>query len=560
MKLRPYQNDAITAIYNYFMTKVGNPIVAMPTGTGKSVVIGEFTRSLFHYYPTQRVMMLTHVKELIEQNLSKLLTLWPTAPAGVYSAGMKRKESHFPITFGGVGTVAKASPDRFGRVDLLLIDECHLLSQHESTMYQVIIRGLREINPALKVIGFTATDYRLGWGRLSEGGGLFTDVCFDLTGLEPFNKLVAEGYICPLIPKRTSMQYDLTGVKIHGGEYKQDQLQAAVDKNELTYNAVREMVELGHDRAHWLVFASGVEHAEHVTAMLESFSVPACVIHSKLNDDDRAERINGFKSGKYRAAVNNNVLTTGFDFPGIDLIGMLRPTSSPSLWVQMLGRGTRPVYHEGATPDMLEDMDMRLEAIKWGPKQNCLVLDFAANTRRLGPINDPVIPRPKTKGGGGVAPVKICEACGVYNHASVRFCIGCGAEFPKHIKIADTAFTDEVMASGLPQVEIFKVDRVTYTRHNGASGIPSMKVSYFCGLRMFREYVCFEHTGFAKHKSHEWWAERSYGEPPDTVEHAIAYMHDLKVPTHIRVWLKKHNSEVMGYDFTGAGFGQVGAA
>ena len=194
MKLRDYQIEAKASIFNYFADHVGNPIVAMPCATGKSVVIGSFIYDAFCYFPGTRVMMLTHVKELIEQNLDKLLKMWPTAPAGVYSAGMKRKESHFPITFGGVQTVAKASPDRFGRVDLLLVDECHLLSNSDTTMYQQIIKGLREINPALKVVGFTATDYRLGWGKLSEGGGLFTDVCFDITGLEAFNRLVAEGY------------------------------------------------------------------------------------------------------------------------------------------------------------------------------------------------------------------------------------------------------------------------------------------------------------------------------------------------------------------------------
>lgn len=554
MKLRYYQIDAIKAIYDYFSSHVGNPIVAMPTGTGKSIVIGEFVRSIFHYYPNQRVMMLTHVKELIEQNLKKLLLIWPTAPAGVYSSGMKRRESHFPITFGGVATVAKASPDRFGRIDLLLIDECHLLSPNEQTMYQQIIKGLREINPAIKVIGFTATDYRLGLGRLTEGG-LFTDNCFDLTTLEAFNKLVGEGFIAPLIPKRTGMQYDVSKVKVSGGEFKQHELQEAVDRSELTYGAVKEMVELGSTRHHWLVFASGIDHAEHVAQTIDSFGIPVCVIHSKTTDQERNERIAGFKSGKYRAAVNNNVLTTGFDFPEIDLIGMLRPTKSAGLWVQMLGRGTRPVYAPGFD---LETTEGRLAACAASQKQNCLVLDFAGNTRRLGPINDPVIPKGKGKG-GGVAPVKVCEACGVYNHAAARYCFCCGSEFPKDLKINDTAYTDELMASGLPQVEVFKVDRVTYAVHRGASGLPSMKVSYYCGLRMFKEYICFEHNGYAKHLAHEWWKERSWEAPPDNIEKAVQSMHaEIRVPTHIRVWLKnKSNSEIKGYDFTGAAFGQT---
>ena len=349
------------------------------------------------------------------------------------------------------------------------------------------------------------------------------------------------------------MAYDVSGVKFHGGEFTQQELQEAVDKSELTYKACQEMVLCGHDREHWLVFASGVEHAEHVGEMLDSLNVPTCVIHSKISDEQRLERINGFKSGKYRAAVNNNVLTTGFDYPGIDMIGMLRPTKSTALWVQMLGRGTRPVYHADCPAELLETAEGRLEAIKWGPKQNCLVLDFAGNTRYLGPINDPVIPRPKGKG-GGVAPVKICEACGVYNHASVRYCIGCGAEFPKHLKIRDTAYTDELMA-GIPKVEMFSVDRVTYARHLGTSNKTSMRVSYYCGLRMFQEFVCFEHDGFAKHKAHEWWRDRSYEEAPETVAGAMLQVNELRTPKQIRVWLKPKHPEIMSYDFYNSEFG-----
>lgn len=554
MILRPYQNEAIVAIYNYFMTASGNPVVAMPTGTGKSVVIGEFVRGIFQHYPHQRVMMLTHVKELIEQNMSKLQHLWPTAPAGIYSAGIGRRESHYPITFAGIASVAsKAS--FFGHQDLVLIDECHLVSTKADTMYREFLSALKKVNPRLKVIGFTATNYRLGLGLLTEGD-LFSDVCFDLTGLEAFNHLIAQGYISPLIPRRTNMIFDISEVHISGGEYKQGELQAAVDKSELTYTAVREMIELGQDRQHWLIFASGVEHAEHVASMLEHFQIPTCVVHSKMNGDARDEAIAGFKSGKYRAAVNNNVLTTGFDFPEIDMIGMLRPTSSPGLWVQMLGRGTRPVYAPGFDLDTTEG---RLAAINAGPKKNCLVLDFAGNTRRLGPINDPVIPRAKGKGGGGTAPVKICEACLTYNHAGVRHCINCGSEFPKELKINGTSYTDEIIKSSMPQVEVFKVDRVIYTEHRKRNASPwdmrppSMQVAYYCGLRMFREWVCFEHSGFALHKAHEWWKLRSWDEPPVSVKEAIAQVNTLTTPTHIRVWVKKQNDEVMAYSFDNEG-------
>ena len=525
MQLRYYQDESISALYSYFMVNHGNPVVALPTGTGKSVIIAEFIRGIFQRYPGQRIMMLTHVKELIEQNFKTLIKMWATAPAGVYSSGMKRKQTNCPITFAGIASV-HSKAEEFGHIDLVLIDECHLVSPNSSTMYSGFLAKLREKNPWMKVVGFSATPYRLGLGLITDGG-LFTDICYDLTGMEAFNRLVAEGYLAPLVPKRTRMEYDTSDVKIQGGEFVQKDLQQAVDKDSLTYAAVQEMVEQGHDREHWLIFASGIEHAEHVGAALDSLGVPTVVIHSKMGDEARDTAIRDFKAGKYRAAVNNNVLTTGFDFPAIDLIGVLRPTASTGLWVQMLGRGTRP------SPG----------------KRNCLVLDFAGNTRKLGPINDPVIPKTRGKGGGGIAPVRVCESCGTYCHASLRQCPECGMEFPRELKINQTAFSDELIKTDAPVVDIFKVDRVTYAEHNKMGRPPTMQVTYYCGLRQFKEWICFEHPGFPGKKARGWWRERTGKDAPMTTAEAIARMDELKVPEAIRVWINKQYPEILGANY-----------
>lgn len=525
MSLRPYQTAAVQSIWGYFHKSSGNPLLAMPTGTGKSHVIAEFLRQAFSAWPEQRVLVLTHVKELLGQNLEKLLTLWPTAPAGVYSAGLGRRDTHCAITFCGIASVAKR-PESFGKIDLIIVDECHLISPKAETMYGTFLDALRAVNPFLKVIGLSATPYRLGLGHLMDGG-TFTDVCYDLTSLDQFNKLVQDGWLAPLVTKKTYQELDVSSVHLSGGEYKQNELQHAVDKEAVTRAAVQEMIYYGEKRDHWLIFASGIDHADHIAECLQSFGVPAASLHSGCTDEQRVQILTDFKSGKLRAVTNNNVLTTGFDFPGIDMIGCLRPTNSAVLWVQMLGRGTRPLPG----------------------KKDCLVLDFAGNTRRLGPINDPVMPRKKGAKGPGQAPVRVCDACLTYNPASARFCQQCGAEFPREHRLASTSYTEEVMASSEPQVEPFKVDRVTYTPHTKVGRPPSLQVSYYCGLRLFREWVCFEHTGFAHRKAKEWWRERSAEEVPETVQDAAGRAETLKVPKSINVWINAKYPEVVSHVF-----------
>lgn len=539
MKLRDYQAAAVYSLFRYYESgNTGNPIIALPTGCGKSLIIGDFIRRAILDYPGTRVMKLTHVKELVGQNLEKLLALWPTAPAGVYSAGLGRKEVGYSITFGGVASVVKCPIGAFGRIDLLIVDECHLVSPDEDAMYQKIIANLKEINPYLKVIGLSATPYRLGQGMLTEPGGIFTDICFDMTTMECFNWLLEEGYLAPLVPKATNTVLDVTGVGTSGGEYKQKQLQAAVDIDYVTDGAVQEMITCGHDRKHWLVFASGVDHTEHVAAALNSYDIKTTYVHSKMSSSQRDANIKDWINGDYQAMINNGILTTGIDFPALDLIGILRPTKSTSLWVQMLGRATRP--HPG--------------------KKDALVLDFANNITRLGPINDPVLPRPKGAGGAGSAPVKLCPHCNTWNHASVRICCSCSAEFPKEVKIKEYASQLELIAKSEPiKTEVFKVDKVVYNQHIKPGKPSSIRVSYFCGLRRFQEWVSFEHSIEANRMAKKWWKERDTvinEDPPDSTKEALERLGGLKLPTHLRVWLKPKYDKILDYDYTNTSFGE----
>lgn len=532
--IRYYQLEAIHALFDYFQQDtVGNPVVAMPTGTGKSHIIAGFIELTMNTWPNQRFLVATHVKEIIAHNATKLLEAWPTAPLGIHSASLKQRDTMHPIIFGGIASMVK-NPLAFGHRDLLIIDECHLLSPDANTMYQRFITELKQINPWLRVIGLSATPYRLSHGMLTDGG-LFTDVCYDLTSLHAFNRLVSEGYLAPLIPKQTRLQLDVSNVGVSGGDFKNNELQAAVNVDDVNERAIDEALAFAGDRHSWLVFASGVDHAEAIVDVLLSKGITAASIHFRLKGDERDQRINAFKRGEIQAIVNNNVLTTGFDHPPIDLILMMRPTVSPGLWVQMLGRGTRPSPATG--------------------KENCLVLDFAGNTLRLGPINDPIVPRKKKKNDGPPdptkAPAKVCPMCAALVHPMVKNCTDCGHEFEFSTNLVGTASALPLIAGSMPECKWFDVDYVTFSLHEKYGSPPMMKVVYYCGLNPFKEYIMFEHPKMAW-KARRWWREREpWAQPPETTAEALERISKLRWPVAIRVWVNRKYPEILTYSFDG---------
>lgn len=524
---RYYQTEAVVSLFDYFAQSDGNPLIAMPTGTGKSVVIAKFLRRVFELFANQRIIVATHVKELIGQNAAKLKDAWPDAPIGIHSAGLKQRDYVQPIIFGGVKSIVK-NVAAFGHVDLLIIDEAHLLSDNSDSEYQKIIAALRLINPKLKVIGLTATWYRAGQGLLTQGS-IFTDICYNICTIEGFRRLFAEGYLVPPIPKQTATALDISSVGVVKGEYIQSQLQKAVDIPAISKAVVTEMCGMARDRACWLAFCSGVEHAEHIAEVLEQFGVSAQAVHSKLGDKERDAIIRDFKDGRFRCLTNYGIFTTGQDHPPIDYIASLRPTTRAGLWVQMVGRGMRPF--EG--------------------KANCLVGDFARNTARLGTIDDPQIPKPKGASEGGEVPVKICDHCGAYNHARAAKCIDCGMPFVFEQKIVRQADTRALITQTVaPIIKTFNVSRVMYNRHVSKAKNITIKISYLCGLQTFREFVNFDATNFALHRAHEWWRQR-HSDPniPQSTDMALMRLHELRTPRRIKVHVNKDHPEVVGYEY-----------
>lgn len=511
--LRDYQRQAIDALYDYFSGTDGNPLVVMPTGTGKSVVIAAFLREAIEGWSDTRVLVVTHVKELIQQNFAALIRMWPTAPAGIYSAGLNKRDIDAQILFAGIQSIHKRAY-AVQRCDLVLIDEAHLLTKADRGMYRSFLKALKEINPYIKIIGFTATPYRMDSGLLHEGEGcLFTDIAYDV----PILKMIEQGYLAPVTSKRTTTQLDVSGVGTRGGEFIPGQLEAAVDTASINEAVVDEIVAKGSDRGSWLIFCSGVKHAEHIRDVIRDRGISCETVLGDTPSAMRDRYLTAFKNSTLRALTNANVLTTGFDAPGTDLIALLRPTKSTGLYVQMLGRGTRLA----------------------NGKDDCLVLDFAGNVARHGPLDLIDGRRKEKRDADGEAPTKVCPECQTICHAAVRTCPDCGYEFPAPKIALDTKAAEKPLLSTQMLPEWVEVTRATYARHPGREGKPdSMRVDYWCGLARHSEWVCFEHAGYPRQKACAWWLKRRPEvDVPNTVEEALLSV--LLMPSPLQIQVKQ---------------------
>lgn len=523
MKLRPYQNEAVDALFTYFENHTGNPLVVLPTGTGKSLTQAAFAKRACDLYAGTNILLLTHVKELIQQDARAIINHWPDAPIGIWSASVGRKD-HEQITVAGIQSIHKY-PAKFGRTDLVLVDEAHLVSKNANTMYGRFFAALREYNPYLKVIGFTASPYRLDSGLLIEGDGrIFTDIAYEY-GVGP---AITEGYLCPLISKNGASRADLSTVHIRGGDFRADELAAANDHAHLIEGSLDEIAMYAHDRQHVLVFSAGIEHGSHIVEAMQRRGWTADLVHGAMSGGVRDAKLAAFTSGKVRFLVNAMLLTTGFDYPGIDCVVDYQSTKSVGLYYQKLGRGLRNVYARGYDMDTKEG---RLAAIAAGPKPNCLVLDFAQNVQTHGPLDMIKVKskRGKNEDAISVAPVKECPECHELVHASVMTCPGCEYEFPERAPHGDTA-ADGVVVAAIEPPRVYPVDSVQYVPHEKFGKPKTMRVIYTVGLQVYNEWVPIEDTRSTVRKHAVRWFWQRGLVCPETVDMALEMVKDGRMP------------------------------
>jgi len=497
--LRPYQAEAVEAVYKHLRRRDDNPCVVIPTAGGKTPVMAAICRDAVQRW-NGRVLILAHVKELLEQAVEKLHAMAPdlSDQIGVYSAGLKSRDTEHPIIVAGIQSVYRRAAE-LDRFDLILVDEAHMIPPDGDGMYQTFLAEAKVVNPLVRLIGLTATPYRMTTGMICGPDNLLNHVCYEVG----VRQLIVQGYLCPLKSKAGRHKADTSGLHIRGGEFIAGEVEALMDDETLVRSACREIVAYTQDRRSVLIFAAGIQHARHVRGVLGEMGHECGFVCGQTLPFERAETLKRFKDGELKYLVNVNVLTTGFDAPNIDCVALLRPTNSPGLYYQCCGRGFR--LHPG--------------------KANCLILDFGGNILRHGPVDDLRIKQPGN--GDGEAPAKECPECHAVIHAAYAVCPECGHEFPpprreQHDRQASTAG----VLSGEVTETAYEVQDVYYSVHV-KRGAPedhprTMRVDYRVGFNDYHsEWICFEHTGYARAKAEAWWRKRSNVPVPETAEEAV---------------------------------------
>jgi DNA repair protein RadD len=500
MQLRPYQTEAVAAVYDHLRQRDDHPCVVLPTASGKTPVMASICRDVITKWDG-RVLILAHVKELLEQAVSKLDAIAPDLwnRIGVYSAGLRSRDTEHPIIVAGIQSVYKRAAE-LDAFDLILLDECHMLAPDGEGMYRTFLADAKVVNPNVRFVGLTATPYRMTTGMICAPENLLNHVCYEVGVRE----LIVQGYLCPLKSKAGQRKVDTSGLHLRGGEFIAGEVEALMDDDSLVRSACREIVGYTKDRHSVLIFASGVQHALHVQRVLDRMGHECGFVCGNTLPFDRAETLARFKRSELKYLVNVNVLTTGFDAPNIDCVALLRPTNSPGLFYQMVGRG------------------FRLDP----SKENCLVLDFGGNILRHGPV-DALEVKDRTSG-NGEAPAKECPECQAVIHAAYGICPECGYEFPppqreEHDRQASTA---GVLSGEVTETE-HDVQDVFYSVHikrDAPDDHPcTMRIDYRCSLNEYHsEWVCPEHSGYARGKFEAWWRARSHDRLPSTADDAVA--------------------------------------
>ena len=520
--LRPYQSDAVDSVYRHLREKDTNPCVVIPTAGGKSLCIAQVAKDAVKKW-NGRVMILAHVKELVEQNAGKLKSICPDLPVGVYSAGLDSRDTQQPVVVAGIQSVYNKI-EAFKPFDLVMIDEVHMVPPDGEGRYRTFLEAAKRVNPRVRLVGWTATPYRTQGGLICKPENLLNEVCYEIGVKELINR----GYISNITARAGKVKADTEGLHIRAGEFVAEDVEKLMGEDRLVTSASNEIVELTKDRKACLIFCTSIAHCKKVAAQIAKFSGEECaIVTGDTPDLEREETIRRLRGETVKADLfadkpplkyccNVSVLTTGTDIPRLDTIALLRPTNSPGLLVQMVGRGFRLSPETGKT--------------------ECLVLDYGRNIERHGPIDMIRVKEPGQGGGGPLA--KECPNCRTIVNLPVMLCPTCGYQWPRkepERKAHEATAAKAAILSGEVRIEKFSVMHTSYQvweKYGAPPGSPkTVRVTYDIDyLTHYSEWLCPEHTGYARRKFEKWWREHAHPDCPmprtaeEVCEHEFAGM------------------------------------
>lgn len=525
--LRPYQEEALVALWDALHSNQGNVLIVLPTGCGKALVLAEFVRGWLSFYPTDRLLVLTHSRELVEQNYLEMMGLWPGCPAGIYSAGLRRRDIGAQVLFGSIQSLHRRAFE-LQRVNVILVDEAQSIPRATNTTWGRFLADVRTINSDVKLGGTTATAYRLDSGRLYEGNdALFSGVVYEYD----VKDAIEAGYLCEPVSVGAATQIDTSGVGTRAGDFIPGALEAAAMENDTVERIADELLRHGADRRGWIVFGCGIAHCRALRDALRERGISCEGVFADTPSQERTNIIAAYKRQEIRALVSVTALTVGFNAPHTDLVALARPTKSAGLYVQAIGRGLRT----------------------FPGKKNVLIADFGGNLARFGPIDAVKVKAAGSKGEGD-APVKKCPECEASCPISAQECATCGHEFPPQVSKVTIAAAKAAVLTSQIKPEWVEVSDVIYSRHRKADNPDSLLVRYRCGLMEHREWLSLERTGYPRQIACKWWQKRAPGvEVPNTVTEALAMAPSLPKPVAIQVQPNKQNPkyiDIVGVQFT----------
>jgi DNA repair protein RadD len=555
--LRSYQQEAVDNTIKYFQKRRDPAVIVLPTGAGKSLVIAALAKVAHG-----RVLVLAHVKELVEQNHQKFTSMG--FEAGIFSASLGLKDFHQKTIFGSIQSVARANDDFFQQFSLLIIDECHRVSDEGATQYQAVIEKLKKNNPTLCILGLTATPYRLGLGWIyevahngeikSEQKRFFKQCVYEL----PLSYMIKNKFLTHPVKVNIPVTcYDFSELTEKNRMYSESEVEELLkNQKRLTPLIIKNIVDITEkfERQGVMIFSATINHAKEIMSYLPQDQAQLVIGDTDIKE--RAHIIDDFKMKKFKYLVNVSVLTTGFDAPHVDVIAILRPTESNSLYQQIIGRGLR--LHEGKSDCFILDYTgmghdiFKPEVSDTRPSKESSIVNIQCpqcgfENHFWGLVDEAgeIVEHYGRKCRGGILDLKnyttkpcgfrfrfkLCHSCGAENDITAKSCTKCQTTLID----ADAKLKEAKLSKN---AHILTPEKILFAEKTDKNGNPYLEVRYFdVDAQSISEAHFFNHPTSIKKfqinflRSHLRRPEKSIDiqSPKDVIVH----QNELRMPSFI---------------------------